>query len=216
MIVDICNYVEKCGNVNYHDHKLFIIRREHYMGLVMNMKFYSRYGLLNFYKVVCLMIMLVAGICLCLAASHAEDDADQSLLSKDEAARMIVDSLVQNLTDDSNNSNYLNYSNSNMGLRVNQYPELLDAQTEVREANPDEAVLPRTLVCLNESWLFFFDLAPGAHFAHPTIIALVDAVSGEIQYMDAEWWPVIDVPVFADEMQRNDSETIVYERQPGV
>lgn len=154
--------------------------------------------------------MLIAGMCLCLAAANAEDGAGQSLLSKDEAARMIVDSVVKNLTSDSNDSN------SNMGLRVNQYSELLDAQTEVREATPDETAPSRTLVCQNASWLFFFDLAPGAHFAHPTAFALLDAVSGEIQYMDAEWWPVLDVPVFADETERQDSETIVYETQPGT
>lgn len=176
----------------------------------MNMNFYSGHGFLGSFGIVRLMAILIACVSLCLAAAHADGDFGQPLLSKEEAARVVVDSIVKNLTDD------LNDSNSNMGLRVNQYPELLDANTEVREANPDEAALSRTLVCQNESWLFFFDMAPGAHFAHPAAIALVDAVSGEIQYMDAEWWPVLDVPVFADETERQDNETIVYETQPVV
>ncbi|NYT02743.1 MAG: hypothetical protein GKC10_08330 [Methanosarcinales archaeon] len=139
------------------------------------------------------------------AEDLADDNASQSLISRDDAARMIIDTLVRNVTEN---------REVNMGLRVNQYPELLDAGTEVRVAAVDGTSNASVLVCENASWLFFLDLAPGAHYAHPTIIAVLDAVSGEIQSMDAQWWPLLAEPVFSDEAAREDPETIIFEEEP--
>jgi hypothetical protein len=44
------------------------------------------------------------------------------------------------------------------------------------------------------------------------MIALLDAVSGEIRSLDAEWWPVIEMPIFKNRADRLDSNTIIYER----
>lgn len=161
----------------------------------------------NFFCTAGLMIMLMATVSLCFACAQAEDNASQAMISKDEAAQMVIDTLVKNLTEN---------SDLKMGLRVNQYPELLDASTEVREATTDETMPSRVLVSQNASWLFFLDLAPGAHFAHPAIIAVLDAVSGEIQTMDAQWWPVLSEPVFEDETQRRYQETIILEKEPNL
>jgi hypothetical protein len=161
----------------------------------------------NFFIIAGLMIMLMAMICICLGSAQEGYNASQAMISKDEAARMIIDTLVKNLTEN---------SDLKMGLQVNQYPELLDAGTEVREATAGGAMPSRVLVCQNASWLFFLDLAPRAHFAHPTIIAVIDAVSGEIQTMDAEWWPVLAKPVFDNETQRRDPQTIIFEKEANL
>lgn len=118
---------------------------------------------------------------------------------------MIIDTLVRNLTES---------SELEMGLRVNQHQDLLDSGTRVMEANQDELEPSGLLLCQNASWLFFLDLAPGAHFAHPVIIAVLDAITGEIQSMDGQWWPVIIQPAFENETERQDPETIVFETEP--
>ena len=150
--------------------------------------------------------LIVALWALCFAPAQAGDNTNLPMtISKDEASQIIIDTLVKNLTES---------SELETGLRVNQYQDLLEAGAQVREANPNEIEPSRVLVCRNASWLFFLDLAPGAHFAHPVMIAVLDAVSGEIQSMDAQWWPVIVQPAFENETQRRDKETIIFEKEP--
>jgi hypothetical protein len=155
----------------------------------------------------CLMITLLGMIGTCFGSAEEMYNASQAMISKDKAAEMVIESLVKNLTEN---------SNLKMGLQVNQYPELLDAGVEVREAIMGETMPSRVLVCQNDSWLFFLDLAPLAHFAHPVIIALIDAVSGKLQTMDAQWWPVLEKPVFANETQRQDPKTIIFEKEANL
>jgi hypothetical protein len=161
----------------------------------------------NLFSVARLTIALLAAVGLCLASPQGEDEVSLSIISEDEASQMIKGSLIKNLTES---------SRLEMGLRVNQYPELLDSGTMVREANPDELEPSRVLFCRNASWLFFIDLAPGAHFAHPVIIAVLDALTGDIQYMDGQWWPVIIKPAFDSETKRRDPETIIFEKVPNI
>jgi hypothetical protein len=161
----------------------------------------------NLFGTAILMMTLMATISPCFASAQPEDNESLAMISKDEAAQMVIDTLVKNLTEN---------SDLKMGLQVNQYPELLDAGTKVNEATTDVTMPSRILVCQNASWLFFLDLAPGAHFAHPAIIAVLDAISGEIQTMDAQWWPVLTESIFDDETQRRDLETIIFERQPNL
>jgi hypothetical protein len=188
-------------------HKLFILCNTANYGVTMTLKFNAKKCPSIFFSTAGLMIMLMVTASLGLACAQAEDNASQAMISKDEASQKVIDTLVKNLTEN---------SDLKMGLRVNQYPDLLDANTEVGEASTDETMPSRVLVCQNASWLFFLDLAPGAHFAHPATIAVLDAVSGEIQTMDAQWWPALAEPVFDDETQRRDPETIIFEMEPNL
>lgn len=149
--------------------------------------------------------LMIALLAMCLASAQAGDYTSQYMISEDEASQIIIDTLVKNLTES---------SELEMGLRVNQYQDLLEAGALVREASPNEIEPSIFLMCQNASWLFFLDLAPGAHFAHPAMIAVLDAVSGEIQSMDAQWWPIIVQPAFENETQRRDKDTIIFEKEP--
>ncbi|KUK44508.1 MAG: Uncharacterized protein XD72_1116 [Methanothrix harundinacea] len=171
----------------------------------MNLKLNGENWPLNLFSAAGLTMALLATVSLCLASPQAEDDISPSMISEDEASQMIIDTLVKNLAES---------SELEMGLRVNQYQDLLDAGTQVREANQDELESSGVLVCQNASWLFFLDLAPGAHFAHPVIIAVLDAVTGDVQFMDGQWWPIIMQPAFENETVRRDSETIIFEKEP--
>jgi len=184
--------------------KLFIYRNFIMLGITMYVKLNATNWPSNLFGAAVLMIALLA---LCLASAQAGDNTGQSMISEDEASQIIIDTLVKNLTES---------SELEMGLRVNQYQDLLEAGAQVIEANPDEIEPSSVLVCQNASWLFFLDLAPGAHFAHPVIIAVLDAVSGEIQSMDAQWWPVIVQPAFEKETQRRDPETIIFEKESNL
>lgn len=134
----------------------------------------------------------------CQASDSINGSSSQALITKGDAAQKIITTIVPNINSSS--------------FRVHQHPILLDAGSRVRQAVNDEGKTPEYLACEHKSWLFFIDLSPGAHFAHPTIIALLDAVNGEIKSMDAEWWPVIEVPVFENMAERQDPSMIVFER----
>ena len=132
------------------------------------------------------------------ASDSVNGSLNQTLMTKEDAAQRIIATVAADINDSS--------------FRVHQYPALIDAGSKVRQAVADERRAPDYLICERQSWLFFIDLSPGAHFAHPAIIALLDAVSGEIKSMDAEWWPVIEVPVFDSTAERQDPSMIVFER----
>ena len=173
----------------------------------MNLKLNGKNWPSNLLGTTALMMTMLAATSLCLASAQTADNASRSIISEDEASQIIIDTLVKNLTES---------SELEMGLRVNQYKDLLKAGSQVGEAKPDEIEPSRVLVCQNASWLFFLDLAPGAHFAHPAIIAVLDAISGEIQSMDAQWWPVIIQPAFENETERQDPESIIFEMKPDL
>jgi hypothetical protein len=130
--------------------------------------------------------------------SIASDSIQPILVSKEDASKKIIDNVIPTINSTS--------------LRANQHPLMLDAGSRVMQAVPDGGMGSEYLLCKNSSWLFFIDLAPNAHFAHPTMIILLDAVSGEIRSLDAEWWPIIEMPVFKNQDDRLDSSMIIYER----
>jgi hypothetical protein len=132
------------------------------------------------------------------ASDSANGSSSQVLITKEDAAQMMIATVAVDINDSS--------------FRMHQYPALIDAGSKVRQAVTDESKASEYLACERQSWLFFIDLSPGAHFAHPAIIALLDAVSGDIKSMDAEWWPVIEVPVFDSTAKRQDPSMIVFER----
>jgi hypothetical protein len=134
----------------------------------------------------------------CYSSDLNNGSSGQITITKDQAAQKIIDSVVKNITTKS--------------LRVYQYPNLLDTGTRVRQANIVGNNVSEYLICEHPSWLFFLDLAPGAHFAHPAVISVLDTVNGEIKSIDAQWWPVIEFPVFDTVAERNDPSTIVFEK----
>lgn len=147
-----------------------------------------------------LTVILITMTSSCQASDPINGSSSQALITKGDAAQKIITTVAANV--------------SSSSLRVHQYPTLLDVGSRVRQAVNDEGKTPEYLACKHQSWLFFIDLSPGAHFAHPAIIALLDAVDGEIKSMDAEWWPVIEMPVFESMTERQDPSMIVFERQP--
>ena len=124
--------------------------------------------------------------------------SESSGWSRDQAAQKYLDSVVKNTTSKS--------------LRINQYPSLLDTGVRIREAYIQRGNVSEYLFCEHPSWLFFLDLAPNAHFAHTVVISLLDTVTGEIKSINAQWWPVIELPAFNTESKRNESSTIVFEK----
>lgn len=132
----------------------------------------------------------------CYAADLA-GPLSQTLITKENASQKIIAEIVPNISS---------------SLRVNLFPTLLDAGSRVTQASDGGGKTQEYLTCEHQSWLFFIDLSPGAHFAHPAVIVLLDAVNGEIKSMDAEWWPVIEDAVFDNIAERQDPSTIVFER----
>jgi hypothetical protein len=145
-----------------------------------------------------LTVILITMASSCRASDSINGSSSQALITKGDAAQKIITAIVPNINSSS--------------FRVHQHSVLLDAGSRVRQAINDEGKTPEYLACEHQSWLFFIDLSPGAHFAHPAIIALLDAVNGEIKSMDAEWWPVIEVSVFESMAERQDPSMIVFER----
>jgi hypothetical protein len=129
-------------------------------------------------------------------------------ISKEDAATKVVSTVVDKIWEQADQSK---------GLRANQYEELLPKGTRVQSAFVPEGQKPSVMVCKNACWLFFIDEQPGAHFAHPVQIALLDAKTGEVQVIQAEWWPQIDgKAVFDNVDERNDPKTIIFDKAPPV
>ena len=98
-------------------------------------------------------------------------------------------------------------------LPANGFPaycpyELLNAGDVVVPAVVDDGVDPATvtMTAANPSWFFFVDLNPVSSFSHAVKYALVDAVTGKVSSVNADWWPAINgVPIYASSDDRADS-----------
>jgi len=102
-----------------------------------------------------------------------------------------------------------------LGLRVHQYQQLLPKGTIVQPAFPVSGAKTPSLVCKNPNWLFFIDEMPGAHFAHPAQILLLDAKTGRQRAIKADWWPLIgDKEIFNTVDRRRDRATIIFDKTP--
>jgi hypothetical protein len=134
----------------------------------------------------------------CHATDASKDNSSEVLISKEAAVQKIIESAIPQI--------------ESISLTVHQYPTLLDAGSKVKQANPYGSNELDYLLCEHKSWLFFFDLASGAHYAHPTKIVLLDATNGDIKIMDSEWWPVVEAPIFDSVEEREEPDLIVFER----
>ncbi len=161
------------------------------------------------HRVICLLLLLVFAAMSVTLFSGCPPTATTTAapLSKTEAATIVNTTLVEDI-----------WANADQqkGLRVQQYPELLAAGTRVQPAVA-AAGEPAALECQNDCWLFFIDEQPGAHFAHPTQIVLLDAQTEELQVLPANWWPLIDgKATFATTTERNDTATIIFDQAPAL
>jgi hypothetical protein len=75
------------------------------------------------------------------------------------------------------------------GYQLSRYRPSLRPGDTVR---PFDAPAERGLVCGYRCSVFFLDLLPGAHFAHPTVVGLYDHETGELQTLRGEWWPYVN------------------------
>lgn len=102
-----------------------------------------------------------------------------------------------------------------LGLRVHQYEQLLPKGTVVRPGLVAPGKRAPSLTCKNPSWLFFIDERPGAHFAHPVQIVLLDARTGRQRVMKTDWWPQIgEQEIFNTVSKRQDRARIIFDKTP--
>lgn len=82
------------------------------------------------------------------------------------------------------------------GFSLIQYPRPLKPGDRVQLYRSKPGTEP--LVCRHLCSLYFLDLMPGAHFAHPTVVGIYDWETSEFQAVQGEWWPVVNNvrPVF--------------------
>lgn len=71
--------------------------------------------------------------------------------------------------------------------KISIYNKLFDGEVKIRHACSSEDLF----TCKNDSYLFFVDEVPWAHFKHSVRIGIIDAITEEIQIKQAEWWPVV-------------------------
>ena len=101
------------------------------------------------------------------------------------------------------------------GLRVHQYEKLLAKGTSVQSAFVALGEEATVIVCQNQSWLFFIDEAPGAHFAHPARVVLLDAKTGKQQVIKTGWWPQVGgKEIFNTVEKRSSKKTIIFDKAP--
>ena len=128
------------------------------------------------------------------------------LLNKETAARLVQDDVV---------APFLELADQSKGLRVLQHDEMLDKGAVIEPAFAPLGLSTRRMVAENQSWLFMIDELPGAHFAHPVKLVLVDAKTGKKQELETDWWPKVDnVQLFDTETARTDSKLTTFYRKP--
>jgi hypothetical protein len=112
-----------------------------------------------------------------LTTSAACADRGDEPLSRDAAARIVIDELVGG-TDP---------------VVVLGFRDPLSAGDTIEAYHPAEMPDPdATLAAEGDAWFFWIDDAPGAQFDHPSRFVLVDRETGEVTTVDSRWWPVLD------------------------
>lgn len=128
------------------------------------------------------------------------------LLNQETAAQLVQNAVVAPLWERADQSK---------GLRVLQHDEMLAEGVVIEPAFAPLGGSTRRMVAQNQSWLFMIDELPGAHFAHPVKLVLVDAITGERQEMETDWWPKVnDVQLFDTEPARTDPKLTTFYIRP--
>ena len=133
-------------------------------------------------------------------------EGSQALLNKADAANLVQNSIVNPLWANADQED---------GLKVLQYSEILPQGTLIEPAFETFGRPSAEIVSQNPSWLFMIDEMPGAHFAHPVKLVVVDAVTRDQQVIETEWWPKVDSrQVFDKESIRADPALITFYKKP--
>lgn len=129
-------------------------------------------------------------------------------LNRADASKQIQSSVVEPL---------LSKVNPDNGLLVLEYRDALPAGSKIEPAFATVNKANPVVVTENPSWLFMVDLAPGAHFAHPVKLVVVDAKTQAQQVIDTEWWPKINNRhVFNTVSARSDPSLITFYKAPSL
>lgn len=130
----------------------------------------------------------------------------QTLLNKADAANLVQNSIVNPLWANADQQD---------GLKVLQYSEILPEGALIEPAFETMGRPSAAIVSQNPSWLFMIDEMPGAHFAHPVKLVVVDAVTKDQQVIETEWWPKVDSrQIFDKESIRADPSLITFYKEP--
>ncbi|MDY0412976.1 hypothetical protein, partial [Methanothrix soehngenii] len=133
-------------------------------------------------------------------------EGSQALLNKADAANLVQNSIVNPLWANADQED---------GLKVLQYSEILPQGTLIEPAFETFGRPSAAIVSQNPSWLFMIDEMPGAHFAHPVKLVVVDAVTRDQQVIETEWWPKVDSrQIFDKESIRADPSLITFYKKP--
>jgi len=72
------------------------------------------------------------------------------------------------------------------------HKEIVNSSSIIMQAI-DKATDKAELECKNDSWLFVINRYPGALFAHPITIGLINNTNSILTTLDAQWWPLIKI-----------------------
>ncbi len=79
---------------------------------------------------------------------------------------------------------------------VFRWPEPLGPDSDLRpyhfQVEGIDLPAPEPIPVTEESWFYWIDDAPGAHFVHPNRFVLVSVATGEVTVSEQDWWPVLD------------------------
>ncbi|MGB9005478.1 MAG: hypothetical protein WCB96_07135, partial [Candidatus Aminicenantales bacterium] len=141
-----------------------------------------------------------------LTCLPANQEPTARALSQEQAKEAVLNQIVRPLAEK---------ASPKVGLRVHMFGKILPPGARVRPAFPTSGREKGELVCENDSWLFFIDKRPGAHFAHPVEFILWDVKTRKVRRIEAEWWPTInDQPAFDTLTKREAKETIIFDLRP--
>jgi hypothetical protein len=142
------------------------------------------------------------------AARQAQGSISQTILNRNNAAKLVQSSIVDPLWAK---------ADQRKGLRVLEYQDLLPQGTSIEPAFATQGKTTMALVAQNPSWLFMIDEAPGAHFSHPVKLVLVDTITQKQQVIEAEWWPKINKKqVFDTVAARTNLSLITFDKAPSL
>ncbi len=101
-------------------------------------------------------------------------------LTQDEAAKLVIDGV-------------LTASQLDNALIVFSYPDPLESGDVLSAYRPNSSNQDAFNIEINNtSWFYWIDDEPGARFEHRNRFVLVDIVSGDIQVIEDNWWPVLN------------------------
>lgn len=100
-------------------------------------------------------------------------------LTFQEASKLVLDQIVQPAELDHHVIVFAWPEMLKSGDEIYPYPDITDEDVQIENITSD-------------TWFFWIDDRPGAHFAHPSRFVLVDRATGEFSVSEELWWPVLN------------------------